>query len=87
MKKESESGENGGILSSTFEWITDPTKELILTYLTSYGKIKIGKPIEHCLDICINTVLPRKTSKCDNFKIICAYNFFVVRRVAFYIFS
>ena len=29
--------------------------------------------------------LHRKTSKCDNLKIICTYNFFLVRRVAFYI--
>ena len=34
----------------------------------------------------IDNTIPCKTSKCDNFKIICTYNFFVVRRVAFYIF-
>ena len=50
-------------------------------------KIKLqGTQILHFIRTMKDWWVPRITSKCDNFKIICTYNFFVVRRAAFYIF-
>ena len=49
-------------------------------------KAKLDKAIMRVDKYQQNLYKPRKTSKCVNFKKICTYNFFLVRRVAFHIF-